>query len=60
MGQFEETVFWDRASIIDVYNITNSDYLFSFYLYDKDEKKISEFVVKDGKVFTIAGRTLTV
>ena len=24
------------------------------------EKKISEFVVKDGKVFTIAGRTLTV
>jgi uncharacterized membrane protein YphA (DoxX/SURF4 family) len=60
IGQFEETVVWDRASIIDVYNITNSAYLFSFYLYDKDEKKISEFVVKDGKVFTIAGRTLTV
>jgi uncharacterized membrane protein YphA (DoxX/SURF4 family) len=60
IGQFEEKEMWDEASIIDVYNILDKAYLFSFYLYDKKGVKISEFVITNNKVYTIAGTTLTV
>lgn len=59
IGQFEERSMWDVASVVDVYNILNQTYMFSFYLYDKDGRKVSDFAVSDGKVYTLAGRSLT-
>lgn len=60
IGQFEEKTMWEEASIIDVYNIIDRSYLFSFYLYNKKGKKINEFVLGNNKIYTIAGRILTV
>lgn len=60
IGQYEQKDIWDEASIIDVYNIVNHAYLFSFYLYDKEGHKISDFIVDSNKIYTLAGKTLTV
>lgn len=60
IGQLEAADMWEEASIIDVYNILTKAYLFSFYLYDKEGKKISDFIVDNGKIYTLAGKTLTV
>ncbi len=60
MGQMEPREMWDVSSIVDVYNIKTRAYLFSFYLYDKNGKKISEFTVADGKIYTVAGEVLSV
>jgi uncharacterized membrane protein YphA (DoxX/SURF4 family) len=60
IGQFEEKIMWNEASIIDDYNILDKSYLFSFYLYDKKGKKINEFILGNDKIYTLAGRILTV
>lgn len=60
LGQFEHKDTWAQSSVIDVYNIMERTYLFSFYLYDKKGHKISEFVIDGGHAYTIAGTTLTV
>lgn len=59
IGQFEPKDTWDFASIIDVYNIQNGNYLFSFYLYDKEDKKLSEFIIDVNRIYTIAGNTVS-
>src|SRR5205814_1160866 len=41
----EEKKGFDRCSVIDVYNLKNGEYRFSFYLPDYDKKKISDFRV---------------
>lgn len=60
IGQFEQKEMWKQASVVDVYSLLDNSYLFSFYLYDKHGHKISDFVVDNGKIYTIAGLTLTV
>ncbi|OXB07814.1 MauE/DoxX family redox-associated membrane protein [Flavobacterium pectinovorum] len=60
IGQFEEKSMWEEASIVDVYNILDKSYMFSFYLYDKKGIKVDEFVLGNDKIYTLAGRILTV
>lgn len=60
IGQMESRRMWDRASIVDVYNIKTRTYQFSFYLYDQYGKKVTEFTIADGRIYTIAGSTMSV
>ena len=60
IGQYENRSMWKEASIIDIYNLATQHYLFSFYLYDKEQKKISEFIADRDHVYTLAGRILSV
>lgn len=60
IGQYELEEMWDEASIIDIYNLASNTYQFSFYLYDKEQQKISEFVTDSGHVYSLAGKTLSV
>lgn len=48
LGKHESEETIKTAAIIDVYNLTNQTYLFSFYLYHSGLKKLHEFKV-DGK-----------
>jgi len=60
MGRFEPKIMWTRASIIDVYDLKENAYSFSFYIYDKQGRKTDEFVVVNDKVISLNGKFLTV
>ncbi|MGV3460264.1 MAG: DoxX family protein [Flavobacterium sp.] len=45
LGQYEPEEMLKDASIIDVYNLENHIYEFSFYLYDYEGEKIKSFAV---------------
>lgn len=58
IGKYEPTEMWDQASIIDVYDIDKQQYVLSFYLYDEDGEKISDFEVTEDNIYVIAGKYL--
>lgn len=58
MGKYEPEEMWDVASIIDVYDIESRTYQFSFYVSDKDHKKMSDFKVSNGILIGIMGNYL--
>src|SRR5690606_19565533 len=45
LGKYESEAPLVSASIIDVYNIVDFSYVFSFYIYHQPHKKIREFKV---------------
>ena len=45
LGRYEEEEVLQAAGIIDVYNITDNSYVFSFYLYHQAGKELSEFLI---------------
>lgn len=48
LGRYENEGVLRSAGIIDVYDITDNTYAFSFYLYHQPDKKLSEFrIYKD-------------
>lgn len=60
VGQFESEQMWNKASIIDVYDLIKNTYAFSFYIYDKRGEKMSEFIVSDDLVVSLNGKLLTI
>ena len=58
IGKYEERAMWDQASIIDVYDLTNRNYVLSFYLYDEDGAKVKDFIVTENDIFVLAGHYL--
>lgn len=60
IGQHEPKDMWNEASIIDIYKLTTHTYQFSLYLYDKGQKKISEFLVDEEHIYTLSGKILTI
>ena len=58
LGKYEEERMLSQSSIIDVYNLRNSSYEFSFYLYDFQKYKMREFIVQDKNLYMLAGSHL--
>lgn len=58
IGKYEPTEMWEHASIVDVYDIETRRYVLSFYLYDEDGEKISDFEVTEDSIYVIAGKYL--
>lgn len=55
VGRYEPIKTWDFTSIIDVYNIVENTYLFSFHVYDIGEDKLRSFKVFDDKFIGLIG-----
>ncbi len=60
IGKHEPKIMWDKASIIDVYNLKNNTYAFSFYIYHKQNINMDEFIVIDDYVVNLNGKPLTI
>ena len=60
MGKHEPKIMWDKASIIDVYNLKDNSYSFSFYIYNKQDKTMDEFIVINDYVVNLNGKHLTI
>lgn len=57
-GKYEAIELWDTATIIDVYDLSNSSYLFSFPIYNVKKEKMKSFIVQDNQLFAIVGTHL--
>ncbi len=59
IGKYEPRDIWNKASVVDVYDLRNHHYVLSFYLYDEEGEKLSDFVVGNGRIFVITGKTIS-
>ncbi|MDD7886112.1 hypothetical protein [Flavivirga sp. 57AJ16] len=55
IGKHEPTNVWNNASIIDVYNLVENTYEFSFYVYDIKKDKLRSFRVLHDKFIGLIG-----
>ena len=55
IGKFEPKEMWEEASIIDIYNLNDKSYVFSFYIHHKRDKKMRHFRVEDNFLFALVG-----
>jgi hypothetical protein len=58
MGKFEPEEMWDKASVIDIYDINEGTYEYSFYLLNVMGFKVSDFIVGSDKGYAICGQYL--
>jgi hypothetical protein len=57
-GRFESPEVWKSATAVDVYDINRNIYLLSFYVYDEDDGKMSDFFATDSALYVISGHRL--
>lgn len=60
LGRYESAEMLDDASIIDVYDLEQQTYTFSFYLYDYEGEKVKSFRVQGDKLIGLTDRHLVV
>ncbi|MBK5214555.1 MAG: hypothetical protein JJE55_12945 [Flavobacteriaceae bacterium] len=58
LGKLEPENMLDDANIIDVYDLLDHSYRFSFYLYDHKEKKTREFIIDGGILYALQGNEI--
>lgn len=56
MSRFEPEEMWEKASIIDTYDITDGSYAFSFYLYHLRGIKMSDFIITANRAYALCGQ----
>lgn len=54
-GQYESEGMWRKASIIDIYRMTDKSYLLSFYIYDVGNSKVKQILVYQNNLYALAG-----
>lgn len=54
-GRFEDREMWKQASIVDIYNTTNSTYQSSIYIYKAGELKMNGLMAYGGKLYVLLG-----
>ena len=57
-GRYESEKNWNYASVLDVYDITNKSYLFSFYIYHENKMKMSDLLVTEKALYAIIGHQI--
>lgn len=60
LGKYDDEDIAKVAGIIDVYDITDNSYAFSFYLYHEPQEKIKEFKVYKDLLIAIVEDTLLI
>ena len=57
-GENEPREMWDKASIIDIYNLQDQSYKASFYVYHRGKNKLRSFVVTEGLFVGLIGNEI--
>ncbi|MBV6880459.1 tellurium resistance protein TerC [Epilithonimonas ginsengisoli] len=58
-GRHEPMRLWKESDVIDLYSIDKGEYIGSFYLYEEDRQKISDFYVTDDHLYVIRKNLLS-
>lgn len=59
-GQYDSDNLWKQSSIIDVYNLKNNSYLFSFSIPDENGNKIKNLMMTKTHLYAVAGTELKI
>lgn len=59
LGKFEDAKMLEQTAIIDVYDLNDSTYVGSQYIYDVEEVKLRSFIVIENKIYVLSGKYLT-
>lgn len=57
-GKFEKDALWKAASIIDVYDLRDNSYLYSFCIYDIQGRKARSFIINADNLYALIGNYL--
>jgi uncharacterized membrane protein YphA (DoxX/SURF4 family) len=57
-GRFESLTLWKQTSVIDVYDLKNNAYDYSFYVYHVNEKKPQAMYAAKNRVYFLFEKTL--
>jgi hypothetical protein len=57
-GLYEPEEIWKRASIVDIYDLTNKTYRSSFPIYDIGEKKLRSMKVTNNYLYALIGEKI--
>ena len=57
-GRFENMEMWEKAAVVDVYEITNHKYLGSFYIEDIGEFKAKDMFVINSSLYILGGKKI--
>ncbi|MDO5978208.1 hypothetical protein [Flavivirga spongiicola] len=60
LGNRESLILWKKSSVIDVYNIVDNSYKFSFHVEDIGENKLKSFYVLDDKFIGLIGNHIVI
>lgn len=57
-GKFEKDALWESASIIDVYDLRDKSYRYSFCIYDIGGNKVRSFLIEGDNLYALIGSYL--
>lgn len=57
-GKLENEKFWEKSFVIDVYDLSKKNYLFSFPIYHIKEGKLNSFVINKTRIYALIGNEL--
>lgn len=55
MGRLESREAWKAAKVIDIYRTDRQEYIGSFYIYNKKEMKMRDFVINGKYMYVLRG-----
>lgn len=55
MGKLESREAWKAAKVIDMYRTDRQEYIGSFYIYNKKEMKMHDFVITEKYMYVLRG-----
>lgn len=55
MGRHESKEIWDKAVVIDIYNINEKIYLGSFFIETRGKEKMTQMLVTDTHFYVLSG-----
>lgn len=59
LGKQEPEVGIKDATIVDVYDLTNNTYAFSFYLFHQNGQRLHDFYIYNDLLVTLSGNMLS-
>ncbi|HEX8014402.1 MAG TPA: MauE/DoxX family redox-associated membrane protein [Flavobacterium sp.] len=59
-GRYEHERVWEEASVIDVYDLNKKAYLFSFHVYENENKKLRSFMVTASHLYALIDTKLVI
>jgi len=57
-GKYDSEKMWKNANVVDVYDIRDSSYLLSFYVYKVDGGQINSIMVDDNFLYVLIGTNI--
>ncbi|ANF50317.1 tellurium resistance protein TerC [Chryseobacterium glaciei] len=58
MGKHESKAAWKKAKVVDVYRTDKQEYIGSFYIYNREDQKITDLMATDKYLYVLRGNEL--